>query len=151
MKTKEPSHDEILDRLNQTVLAAAAYFATADERHSDGRDTAFGILAQLAFWHQHYVLTAQALLEGRAPELESGSFQRLNQIAHNQFAGHAMTMMAYDLSCAQKELDRLVRELPDWSVNFPIKADSEPRSVAERLQEIEAHIRQHVNRLQRVP
>ena len=151
MKTKEPTHEEVLDRLNRTVLAAAAYFATVGEHHSDGRQSAFGVLAQLAYWHERYVRTAQALLDGRAPELESGSFERLNQVAHNLFAGHSMTMMAYDLSCAQKEFDRLVRQLPDWSISFPIKADGEPRSLFDRLIEIEAHIRQHVNRLQRVP
>ena len=60
-----------------------------------------------------------------------------------------MTMLAYDLSCLQKELDAIVRRLPDWTINFPIKSDSPPCSVGERLLEIEGHIRHHVLRLKR--
>jgi hypothetical protein len=60
-----------------------------------------------------------------------------------------MTMLAYDLSCLQKEFDTILRKLPDWTINFPIKNDSEPHSLGERLIEIEQHIRQHVQRLKR--
>jgi hypothetical protein len=60
-----------------------------------------------------------------------------------------MTMLAYDLSCLQKEFDALIRQLPDWSVSFPIKNDSTPCSLNDRLVEIEQHVRQHVLRLKR--
>lgn len=149
MKTKEIVHDEVLDRLNRTVIDAAAYFASAEESLFDGRHTAHGVLAQLVFWHEQYVSVAGALLQGRTPTLKGGSFERLNQIARSNFAGDSMTMLAYDLSCLQKEFDAILRQLPDWAVNFPIKSDSEGCSLGERLVEIEQHIRQHVQRLKR--
>jgi len=143
-------NNEALDHLNRTVINAAVFFAGADQGLSDGRQTAHGVLAQLVFWHEQYVETAQALLEQRPPLLKAGTFERLNQVARSHFAGDSMTMLAYDLSHLQKEFDHIVRELPDWSINFPIKHDSEPCSLSNRLVEIEQHIRQHTRRFKRV-
>ncbi len=147
MNTTERVHEEVLDRLNRTVIEAAAFFASAKHTLSDGRQNAHAVLSQLVFWHEQYVHTARALLDGRDPELQAGSFERLNQVARNHFAGTSMTDLAYDLSCLQKEFDALLHQLPDWSINFPIKHDSEPRSLGARLVEIEAHIRHHTQRL----
>ena len=146
MNVKEKFDEEVLNRLNTTVIDAAAFFAGADQARSDGHQTAYGVLAQLVFWHEQYVTIARALVDGRNPELKVGSFDHLNQVARSTFASDSMTMLAYDLSCLQKEFDALVRRLPDWSVNFPIKRDSEPISLHERLSEIETHIRRHVQR-----
>ncbi len=131
------------------MLEAAAYLATTDQSLTDGRHTAYGVLAQLVFWHEQYVSVAGALLQGRPPILKAGSFEHLNQVARSNFSGDSMTMLAYDLSCLQKEFDAILRKLPDWSVNFPIKTDSEPRSLEQRLMEIEEHIRRHVQTLKR--
>jgi hypothetical protein len=149
MNAQPTLHEQALDRLNRTVIEASAFFAASNAELFDGRQTAHGVLAQLVFWHEQYVSIAGALLQGRAPTLKTGSFDRLNQVARNNFANSSMVMLAYDLSCLQKEFDAIVRQLPDWSINFPIKADGEPRSLNERLVEIEQHIRHHVQRLSR--
>jgi hypothetical protein len=147
--TQNVNLHEALDRLNKTVIDAAAFFASADESLSDGRHTAHGVLAQLVFWHEQYVETARALLEHRDPPLKAGSFARLNQVARSNFSSDSMTMLAYDLSCLEKQFDGIVRELPDWSINFPIKNDGEPCSLNERLIEIEQHVRHHIQQLKR--
>jgi len=142
-------HEEILDHLNRTVLDAAAFFATAEESLFDGHQSAHGVLSQLVFWHEQYVAVVQALLDKRMPQLKAGSFGRLNQVARSHYSSDSMTMLAYDLSCLQKEFDAILRRLPDWSINFPIKNDSPPCPLNERLLEIDTHIRQHVLRLKR--
>lgn len=149
MNAQEHVHEAMLDRLNRTVIEAAAYLAATEASRFDGHQTAHGVLAQLVFWHEQYVAVAGALLQGRELNLKAGSFERLNQIARSNFAGDSMTMLAYDLSCLQKEFAAILRQLPDWSVNFPIKNDSEPCSLSDRLVEIDQHIRQHVQRLKR--
>ncbi len=149
MNARENLHEAVLDRLNGTVIEAAAFLASVDENLSDGNQMAHGVLAQLVFWHEQYVQTALALLAGRDPELKPGSFERLNQAARSRYASDSMTMLAYDLSCLQKEFDALVRQLPDWSIDFPIKQDSSPCTLMLRLEEIESHIRQHLLRLKR--
>lgn len=149
MATRSILREEVLERLNHTVIEAAAFLAAADERLSDGHHSAHGVLAQLVFWHEQYVETARALLEGRNPVLKAGSFERLNQTARSQYASDSKTMLAYDLSCLQKEFDHIVQQIEDWSVNFPIKYDGATKTLIEQVVEIEAHIRHHILRLKR--
>lgn len=149
MKTNESFQEALLDRLNRTVIDAVAFFASADDSLFDGRQTAHGVLSQLVFWHTQYVAIAGALLQGRVPALKAGSFEQLNQVARSSFASDSMIMLAYDLSCLQKDFDTLLRKLPDWSVNFPVKTDSPACSLTDRLVEIEQHVHQHVQRLKR--
>ena len=78
MNARENLHEAVLDRLNGTVIEAAAFLASVDENLSDGNQTAHGVLAQLVFWHEQYIQAALALLAGRDPELKPGSFERLN-------------------------------------------------------------------------
>lgn len=147
METRDLTRDELLNRLNHTVIEAAAFLVGADAHLSDGHTTAHGVLSQLVYWHEQYVSIARSLLEGRTPELKAGTYDHLNQVARCQFASASMTMLAFNLSCLQKELDAILRKFPDWSDNFPIKQDSEPESVSERLLEIDTQIRYFVHRL----
>ncbi len=155
MNAKSDSHDnsqkqELLDRLNQTVIQATAYFANVDENLSDGHQTAHGILAGLLFWHKQYVANAQALIAGKEPTLLAGTYEGLNRNARQHVLGTSMIMLAYDLSCEQREFAELVQQFPDWTINFPVKQDSEPCSLNDRLVEIEANVRQHMHRLERL-
>ena len=127
MNAKSDSHDnsqkqELLDRLNQTVIQATAYFANVDENLSDGHQTAHGILAGLLFWHKQYVAIAQALIAGKQPALLSGTFEGLNRNARQHALGTSMIMLAYNLSCEQREFAELIQQIPDWSINFPDQA-----------------------------
>ena len=142
--------EDILERLNQTVIQSTAYFASVDENLSDGHQTAHGILAGLLFWHKQYVSIAQALIAGGEPALLVGTLEGLNRNARQHALGTSMIMMAYNLSCEQREFAGLVQQLPDWTINFPVKQDSEPCSLSDRLIEIEANIRQHMHRLERL-
>ena len=142
--------EDVLNRLNQTVIQTTAYFASIDENLSDGHQTAHGILAGLLFWHKQYVSIARALIAGGEPELLAGTYEGLNRNARQHALGTSMIMMAYSLSCEQHEFAQLLQQIPDWSVEFPIKQDSEPCSVHDRVVEIEANIRQHVHRLERL-
>ncbi len=132
------------------MIQSTAYFASVDENLSDGHQTAHGILAGLVFWHKQYVSIARALISGSTPDLLSGTYEGLNHNARQHALGTSMIMMAYNLSCEQREFAELVQQIPDWTVNFPVKQDSEPCSLSDRLVEIEASIRQHMHRLERI-
>lgn len=147
MDTQVNLHADVLDKLNRTVLEAAAYFGALHENTFDGHDNAHAVLSQLVFWHEQYVAIARALVEGHQPQLNVGTFARLNEKASVLHAGSGMVMLAYQLSCAQRTLTELLSKLPNWSVDFPIKQDSPPCTVAERVDQIEQHIRQHVMRM----
>ncbi|MBL8131010.1 MAG: hypothetical protein JNL42_04065 [Anaerolineae bacterium] len=146
MMTLTPLRQEILDRLNRTVLESAAYFGSADETLFDGHQSAHAVLSQLVFWHKQYIATLRALLNGEEPSLPVGSFAQINQRARREYASFGMVMLAYEFSCAHRTLMELLGELPDWSVEFPIKRDGDHLDIAERVEEIEGHIHRHVQR-----
>lgn len=138
---REQKHDQILEALNCTVADAAALFSTTSPILSDGRHTAHGVLAQLVFWHERYVEVLQAIIDGQPPNLIDGTHEMLNAAARHRYAREPMAMLALRLSELQQQLDTLLRRLPDWSVNFPIKRDSGFCNVDERVHLIEENIR----------
>lgn len=141
MTVREQTHKELLESLNQVVTDAAALFATASPILSDGRNSAHGILAQLVFWHERYVEVLRALTAGEPPNLIDGTFEMLNAAARHRYARDSMVALAQRLAELQKELDSLLRALPDWSVNFPVKRDSGFCNVDERVRLIDETIR----------
>jgi hypothetical protein len=139
--------DEIHITLRRTVLSAALFFATADERLTDGCQTAHEVLAHLVFWHREYVAIAQALAGARQPELRSGTLVELNACACQEFAGMPLPALAHCLVTLQELLEAAVRHLPDWEINFPVKQGGRYWSIDERLPMIESHVRRHVAQL----
>ncbi|MEW5986427.1 MAG: DinB family protein [Chloroflexota bacterium] len=139
----------ILDRLNQTVNEAAALFSAADESLCDGHQTARQVLSHLVFWHREYVQILRALLRGREPLLQSGSFAALNAQAACEFSDQSLPALAGRLTELQAQLDGLARQLPDWTADFPVKRGGRHWSIEARLCTIESHIRNHLVALQR--
>ena len=124
-------------------------FQGTDENLRDGRQTARESLAQLIFWHLEYVHAIEALVAGQTCSLRHGTFTELNALAARQVRDEPMPVLAGRLSYRQKQLSKHLRELSDWSLNFPVKADGSFCTVAERVLQIEAHVSAHVARLRR--
>lgn len=143
MATKADERDELLAKLDETVTNVAACFAKMARRETVGQDTAFAVLARLVFWHQQYVNIARDLVVGRKPHLLTGSFETLNAKARVQYWNQSMLSLVFTLKSLQTELRQLLLQLPDWSVNFPVKFDSEKMTVAERVAEINSVIAMH--------
>jgi len=95
------------------------------------------------------VAISQALLEGREPSLRDGTYAQLNAKAAREFAGRSMEDMACSLSALHSPLRKQLLALPDWSIDFPVKRDSRPKSVAARVSAIEEHLSDHIRRLRR--
>jgi len=148
--TIEPRERErLISRLDAAVADAEMFFRAADENLRDGEQSARESLAHLDFWHLEYVHIIEALVEGRPCALRHGSSAELNALAARQVPDEPMPVLARRLSYRQKQLAKRLRQLTDWSVNFPIKADGKPCTVAERIVQIEAHIHGHVSRLRK--
>ena len=141
--------EQVISRLDAAVAAAETFFRAAGEDLRDGQQTAREALAHLDFWHLEYVHCAEALAAGRSCALRHGSSAELNALAARQVPDEPMPVLARRLSYRQKQLAKRLRQLPDWSVNFPVKADCKPCTVAERIVQIEAHIHGHVARLRK--
>ncbi len=146
-KAREP--DQALTRLRKTVADAAAFLAKVDGELFDGYQTARQVLSHLVFWHREYVSIAQALADGRKPQLQNGTYAELNAGACCEFEKHSMDQLARCLLILQESLEVELYRLTDWEMIFPVKHGSRRKCVAERLPGIETHVRNHVNRLRR--
>jgi len=130
-----------LTTLNLTSGDAAAFFAQVDEALSDLHQTARQCLSHLVFWHREYVNIARDLLAGRQPGLRHGNFKSLNAQASQEFQDESLPELAGLL------VD--LRALPDSQPHFPLKQGGHPWRVVDLVPRIEAHIRNHVDRLKR--
>lgn len=139
----------LLELLSETVEEAADFLAEMDECFFDGYQTAREVLSHFVYWHREYVGIACALVNGCEPELRKGTFARLNRKAAREFAHLSMPDLADRFVDLQEELAALVRQLPDWGINFPVKWGSRQATVDKRLCTIEAHIQMHLTRMER--
>jgi hypothetical protein len=73
--------------------------------------------------------------------LIDGTQEMLNAAARHRYARESMAMLAQRFTELQHELDALLRALPDWSVNFPVKRDSGFCNVDERVRLIDEYVR----------
>jgi hypothetical protein len=149
MNKNKKHHAELLAMLDDTVADAADFFSTADENLCDGHQTAREVASHLAFWHCTYVGIAWALVTHREPPLYDGTFAELNVMARHMLKDETMQSLAERLAHRQKQLDKALRRLPDWNMNFPVKNDCVYESVETRVLGIEAHIRNHTARLRK--
>ena len=138
-----------LTTLNLTIGKAAAFFAQVDEALSDGHQTARHCLSHLVFWHREYVNIAHDLVAGRQPGLRHGTFKALNAQASQEFQDESLPELADLLLEFQRQLDALLRALPNIEAPFPLKQGGNPWRVADLVPRIEAHIRNHIDRLKR--
>lgn len=139
----------ILSELAKTVDAAAAFFMETEESLNDGYQSAREVLSHLVFWHREYMIVAKTLVAGEKPRLKKGTYAELNAAATCEFEGQTMEELAHLLVEYQTSLEGTLLCLPDWGVVFPVKYGGRLKNVADRLKDIEAHIRNHVDKLQR--
>ncbi len=149
MSVEDRTREEILEELNCTVVDAAAFFSTLSPIVAEGRYTAHGVLAQLVYWHERYVEVLRALAVGQQPSLIDGTYDALDASARHHYASEPMVMLAERLNLLHHELDGLLRTLPDWSVEFPVKHNCESCSVYERVELIHEQIHAHTAILKR--
>ncbi len=149
MPERGDDHERALCALDVALADAAGYLTDVDPDLDEGHQTAREVLCHLVFWHREYVTISRALLEGREPSLKDGSYARLNALATAEFGRQPMGDLACLLLTLQMTLRQQLTALPDWSISFPVKKDSRPKSVADRVLAIEDHVRGHIRRLRR--
>jgi hypothetical protein len=130
MPERVNDHASVLRALDDAVADAAGFLAEVDEDLHDGHQTAREVLCHFVFWHREYVQIAQALSDGCQPSLRRGTFAQLNAVA--------TTVIGQSESPPTPARNR-----SDQS--FLVR----PKSVAQRLPEIEGHLRGHIRRLRR--
>jgi len=141
--------ERALATLQIAVDRAAAFFSGANANLFDGFQTAHEVLAQLVFWQCEHVRVTRMLLAGQDPDLLAGTRPALNRAACAERRTMTMIELVDQLIVRQRELDALLRRLPDWNIDFPIKQGGRPCTVEDRVLALAAGIDHHVAQLKR--
>lgn len=141
--------EQALAALQDAVDEATVYFARVNANLYDGYQTAHEVLAQLVFWHRQYVRVARMLLAGQVPDLLAGTRPTLNRTACAEHRMMTMAELVSQLADQQRELDALLRDLPDWTIDFPIKQGGRPCTVEDRVLALATGINNHVAQFRR--
>lgn len=147
--TQQDKTQRAQDALRAAVEEAAAFFETVHPDLFDGYRTAHDVLAHLVFWMCEHVRVAEALVAGSTPTLSPDSIPALNEAACAEHRTESMPVMRQALLDRYEKLDTLLGQLPDWSVNFPIKAGSQTCTVDDRIFGLTAHLHYHITTLRR--
>lgn len=133
--------EQALHALSSAVADAVTLFAATDAALFDGQQTAHDALARLVFWMCEHVGVAKALLAGAKPALKRGTLAALSHTACTQMGGESMDELACRLQQLHEQLDSLLRQIPSWDVDFPIKQGGRASTVADRIGALAASIR----------
>lgn len=107
------------------------------------------VLAHLVYHHELYVRLVEAFVAGIALEPPRGRFRELNAAAVAASAGIRPDELVVRLRLASRRLLELYRQHEPGEITVEIKAGARRRSLATLVPEVEAHIRNHLEKLRR--
>lgn len=139
-----------LAKLRRTVESLISYIHGLPPEHP--APAAWGpreVLVHLVFWHETFVATIQALLDGREPSLPAGTFAELNAAAVRANAAVPVDNLVQRFRAAQAQMEHLAVRAAGRGLAIPVKAGSRTRTLEQLIAEVEAHIRNHERKLRR--
>lgn len=141
-----------LDRLEATVNRFCQFIATRPA--SALADQPWGpkeVLAHLVYYHELYLRLLEASLTGRPEQPPRGRFSDLNAAAVTQSRGVPPDELVHRFQQANVRLMELYQEHDPRGITLEIKAGAKLRTLAELVPEVEAHIRNHLEKLRKNP
>jgi len=144
-------------RLKDTVDRFAAFILAlpADDLAEPSPGGALGewgpkeVLAHLVYHHELYVALVEAGVTNTPARPPAGTFRELNAQAVAANAGIPAPALVARLHGANRRLERLYLAHDPHAIVVEIKAGAKPRTLAALVPEVEAHIRNHLRKLQR--
>lgn len=107
------------------------------------------VLAHLVYHHELYINLVEAFLAGRPVEPPKGRFRDLNAGAVAASRGITADDLVGRLREANRRLVELYRQYEPSEITVEIKAGAKLRTLAELVPEVEAHIRNHLEKLRK--
>lgn len=139
-----------LDRLANTVDELSQYIRTLSA--PDLADQAWGpkeVLAHLVYHHELYVKLIEASVARIAIDPPKGRFRELNARAVAANRGLSHLALVARLRKANRRLAALYEACDPNAIVIEIKSGAKPRTLAQLVPEVEAHIRHHLFKLRR--
>ena len=107
------------------------------------------VLAHLVYHHELYVALVEAWVAGAPAQPPAGTFRELNTQAVAANTGIPASVLVARLQEANRRLERLYLAYDPNAIVVEIKTGAKPRWLAALVPEVEAHIRNHLRKLQR--
>ena len=145
----EERQQRALRALQQATQHSLHFFDTIDPDLSTGYQTAHEVLAALVFLQCEHVTVLQALLNGQTPDLRTGTFAALRQEACQCHKDTPTAELAREYKTQSNTLINLLQQVPDWTVNFPLKAGGRTSTVEDRVFALAAHMENQMADLRR--
>ncbi len=142
---------DAVDRFSAFILALPA--DTLADQSTDGASGEWGpreVLAHLVYHHELYVALVEAWVTGTAAAPPAGTFRELNAQAVAANAGVPAAALVARLQEANRRLEQLYLGHDPHTIGVAIKAGAKPRTLAALVPEVEAHLRNHLRKLQHI-
>lgn len=139
-----------LDRLRDTIDELAQFIAALPAHVLT--DQAWGakeVLAHLVYHHELYVRLAKASVAGVSIDPPKGRFRELNARAVAANRGVSPAALVTRLRKANQRLEKIYQTHDPNEIVVEIKSGAKPRTLAELVPEVEAHIRNHLRKLRK--
>ena len=107
------------------------------------------VLAHLVYHHELYVKLVEAFLAGTPVAPPKGRFRDLNAVAVAASRGITPAELAKRLQKANQRLVSLYQQHDPSEITVEIKAGAKLRNLAELVPEVDAHIRNHLEKLRK--
>ena len=107
------------------------------------------VLAHLVYHHELYVKLVEASVSGLPVAPPKGRFRELNAEAVAASRGSTPDELVNRLQKANQRLVELYRQYEPSEIRVEIKAGVKLRTLAELIPEVEAHIRNHLEKLRK--
>jgi hypothetical protein len=142
---------DTVDRFSAFILALPV--DTLASQSTDGASGEWGpreVLAHLVYHHELYIALVEASVAGTIVHPPAGTFRELNAQAVAANAGIPTAALVARLQEANRRLERLYLAHDPHTIVVEIKAGAKPRTLAALVPEVEAHIRNHLRKLQHI-
>ena len=107
------------------------------------------VLAHLVYHHELYVNLVEAFLAGTPVASPKGRFRDLNAAAVAASRGVSPARLVTRLQKANQRLVEVYQQSNPGEITVEIKAGAKLRTLAELVPEVEAHIRNHLEKLRK--
>jgi hypothetical protein len=108
------------------------------------------VLAHLVYHHELYVNLVEAFVADTPVAPPKGRFRDLNTEAVGASRGIALAELVDRLQKANQRLVEIYQQHNPSAITVEIKAGAKLRTLAELVPEVEAHIRNHLEKLRKV-
>ncbi len=141
-----------IEHLAQTVERFSAFMRRRPEvpnQTGTGAEwDAVQVLAHLVYHHEAYVAQAEAVANGAPFRPPAGRWREINALAVESLAAVPVPDLLDRLRAANDRLSEIYRQCDPNSISLELKRGVRMRSLAELVPEVEAHIRNHLLRLE---